>query len=102
VAHAAQCVQTKGLPLTESNIAQHLALAHVPDPDLLIRTGGEQRVSNFLLWQMAYSELFFTDALWPAFGEQDWNQALEVYANRERRFGQTSEQVQLSAAQAAG
>ena len=102
VAHAAQCAQAKGLPLTEDNIAQHLALAHVPDPDLLIRTGGEQRISNFLLWQMAYSELFFTDKLWPAFGEQDWEQALDAYASRERRFGQTSEQVQLSAAQAAG
>lgn len=102
IAHAAQRAQAQGLPITEASIAQHLALAHVPDPDLVIRTGGEQRISNFLLWQMAYSEFFFTDKLWPAFGEQDFAQALAAYAARERRFGQTSEQVQPSVAQAAG
>lgn len=102
MAHAAQRVQAMGLPITEESIAQHLALAHVPDPDLVIRTGGEQRISNFLLWQMAYSEFFFTDKLWPAFGEQDFAQALAAYASRERRFGQTSEQLQPSVVQAAG
>lgn len=102
MAQAAQRLQAQNLPLTEANIAQHLALAHVPDPDLVIRTGGEQRISNFLLWQTAYSEFFFTDKLWPAFTEQDFAQALAAYAARERRFGQTSEQVQLSTAHAAG
>lgn len=102
IAHAAQQVQALGLPLTEAHIAQHMALAHVPDPDLVIRTGGEQRISNFLLWQMAYSELFFSDKLWPAFSEQDFAQALDAYNNRERRFGKISEQVQPFAAQVAG
>jgi undecaprenyl diphosphate synthase len=93
IAHAAQQVQAQGLPMTEANLAQYLALSHVPDPDLVIRTGGEQRISNFLLWQMAYSELVFTDKLWPAFSESDFQHALAVYARRERRFGQTSEQI---------
>lgn len=71
----------------------YLALAGQPDPDLFIRTGGERRVSNFLLWQMAYTELYFTDVLWPEFGAEDLEQALAWYAGRERRFGMTGEQV---------
>ena len=71
----------------------------MPDPDLLIRTGGEQRISNFLLWQIAYSELYFTPVLWPDFSEADFEQALIHYTNRERRFGKTSDQVQRSATQ---
>ena len=65
----------------------------MPDPDLLIRTGGELRLSNYLLWQCAYSELYFCDTYWPDFSEADFMKALEVYTARERRFGKTSEQV---------
>jgi undecaprenyl diphosphate synthase len=71
----------------------YLSMADDPDPDLLIRTGGEQRVSNFLLWQIAYAEIYVTEALWPDFGKADLLQALEAYASRERRFGLTSEQI---------
>ena len=71
-----------------------MALSHVPDPDLLIRTGGEQRISNFLLWQSAYTELYFTDTLWPDFDEASLDAALLDYAGRERRFGKTSAQLQ--------
>lgn len=74
-------------------ISQHLALSDLPEPDLFIRTGGEQRISNFLLWQLAYTELYFTDALWPDFDGAALEQALQSYKGRERRFGQTSDQV---------
>ena len=70
-----------------------MALAHVPDPDLIIRTGGEQRLSNFLLWQAAYAELFFSDKLWPEFDEAELDRAMAEFSRRERRFGQTSAQV---------
>ena len=70
-----------------------MALAHVPDPDLLIRTGGEQRISNFLLWQAAYSELHFSDKLWPDFDAAALDEAITVFCSRERRFGQTSAQL---------
>ena len=70
-----------------------MALAHVPDPDLLIRTGGEMRISNFLLWQCAYSELYFSDKWWPEFDERALDAAIEEFGRRERRFGKTSEQV---------
>jgi undecaprenyl diphosphate synthase len=90
---AAQALQTRGVPLTEANLSSALALAHVPDPDLLIRTGGEQRISNFLLWQLAYSELYFSDRLWPDFDEAELDRALAAFAGRERRFGLTSAQV---------
>ena len=69
--------------------------ADLPDPDLLIRTGGEERISNYLLWQAAYSELFFSPVYWPDFGKAPLEAALEAYASRERRFGKTSEQIQL-------
>ncbi|HYE36967.1 polyprenyl diphosphate synthase [Methylocaldum sp.] len=71
-----------------------LTLADLPEPDLFIRTGGEQRISNFLLWQLAYTELYFTPALWPDFDDQSLDQALKDYASRQRRFGYTSEQVE--------
>ncbi|WP_255632235.1 polyprenyl diphosphate synthase [Xenophilus sp. Marseille-Q4582] len=93
MAQAAAKVAAQGLPLTELNIDRAMALAHVPDPDLLIRTGGEQRLSNFLLWQGAYSELFFSDRLWPEFDEAALDEAFAAFASRERRFGQTSAQV---------
>ncbi len=77
----------------EEHLASHLAMHYAPEPDLFIRTGGEKRISNFMLWQLAYTELYFTDTLWPDFDESAFNLALASYQNRERRFGRTSEQV---------
>jgi undecaprenyl diphosphate synthase len=82
-----------GGPYTEADLAQYLALAHAPEPDLFIRTGGEQRISNFLLWQLAYTELYFTEVLWPDFGARELELALHAFRSRERRFGLTGEQV---------
>ncbi|PRY98961.1 undecaprenyl pyrophosphate synthetase [Jezberella montanilacus] len=79
--------------IDEATIAKHLALSWAPEPDLFIRTGGEQRISNFMIWQMAYTELYFTDCYWPDFGEDEILQAFEWYRNRERRFGRTSAQL---------
>lgn len=79
--------------ITEEIISRHLSTYPFPDPDLLIRTGGEERISNFLLWQIAYSELYFTDILWPDFGKEAYATALLDYQSRERRFGKTSEQI---------
>ncbi len=90
---AAHLVATGQAP-TEENLGRALALAHVPDPDLLIRTGGEHRISNFLLWQSAYAELYFTDRLWPEFAPADLDAAIADFQQRERRFGRTSAQVQ--------
>jgi undecaprenyl diphosphate synthase len=87
--------------LTECDIAQHLSMSYAPEPDLFIRTGGEQRISNFLLWQLAYTEFYFTDELWPDFNRASISRAIDSYRARERRFGRTSEQVQaVSAANA--
>ncbi len=77
----------------DSIINSHLYTKNLPDVDLLIRTSGEQRISNFLLWQIAYAELYFTDVYWPDFSKEDFNLALENYKSRERRFGKTSEQI---------
>ena len=93
VAQAAAQLAAQGRPITEQSLDRALSLAHVPDPDLVIRTGGERRLSNFLLWQAAYAELFFTDKLWPEFDDAALDEALADYASRERRFGKTSEQV---------
>jgi undecaprenyl diphosphate synthase len=93
IVQAAARVQARGEEMSEEAIEASLALAHVPAPDLLIRTGGEQRISNFLLWQLAYTELYFSDALWPDFGGADLDAALAWYAARERRFGKTSGQL---------
>lgn len=79
--------------ITTEAIKQNLSLAGSPDPDLFIRTGGERRISNFLLWQLAYCELYFCDTLWPDFSEVDMQAALDDYASRQRRFGKTSEQI---------
>ena len=79
--------------IQEQNLAPYLAMSYAPEPDLFIRTGGEQRISNFLLWQLAYSELYFTDTLWPDFDAAALDQAIASYCGRERRFGRTSEQV---------
>jgi undecaprenyl diphosphate synthase len=97
IAQAASKLVASGLPITEDNLHQAMALSHVPDPDLVIRTGGEYRISNFLLWQSAYSELHFTQTLWPDFDEAAIDLALADYAGRERRFGKTSEQVAANA-----
>ena len=94
IVQAAAKVAGQGLAITEDSLQAAMALSHVPDPDLLIRTGGELRISNFLLWQSAYTELYFTDTLWPDFDEQSLDAALHDYQRRERRFGKTSEQVQ--------
>jgi undecaprenyl diphosphate synthase len=80
--------------ITEDALAACLSFSDVPDPDLFIRTGGEMRISNFLLWQCAYTELWFCDTLWPDFGEQDLLQAFRDYAGRQRRFGKIAEQVE--------
>lgn len=90
---AAQRVVAAGLEVTENNLSAQLALAHVPDPDLVIRTGGEFRISNFLLWQSAYAEFVFSDRLWPEFDERDLDAAIAAYGQRERRFGKTSAQL---------
>jgi len=79
--------------IDESVIANHLVTADLPEPDLFIRTGGEQRISNFLMWQLAYTELYFTEKLWPEFNAQDLDTAIDSFSNRERRFGRTSEQL---------
>ena len=79
--------------INESVITSNLTTGNIPDPDLLIRTGGEMRISNFLLWQIAYSELYFTEKYWPDFSKDDFVDAILDYQRRERRFGKTSEQV---------
>ena len=81
--------------ITEAVVSDHLTTKGIPDPDLLIRTGGEQRVSNFLLWQLSYAEFFFTDVYWPDFREEELYGAILYYQQRERRFGKTSEQLIL-------
>ena len=80
--------------ITADVITQHLSMNDLPDPDLFIRTGGEQRISNFLIWQLAYSELYFTDTLWPDFDAAEFALALKSFAGRQRRFGHTGEQVE--------
>jgi len=81
------------MPLVPEALEPYLAMAHAPEPDLFIRTGGERRISNFMLWQLAYTELFFTDLLWPDFDAAALNVAIESFGTRERRYGRTSEQV---------
>ncbi len=77
----------------EEHLTPYLSMSYAPEPDLFIRTGGEKRISNFLLWQLAYTELYFTDTLWPDFNESAFNLAIQSYQQRERRFGRTSEQL---------
>jgi undecaprenyl diphosphate synthase len=83
-------------PITEDDVARNLSMNYAPEPDLFIRTGGEERVSNFLLWQLAYTEFYFTPELWPDFNRASLLKAVESYRTRERRFGRTSEQVQAA------
>lgn len=102
IVQAARRLAQEGREITEHSLAQATALAHAGDPDLLIRTGGERRLSNFLLWQSAYTELYFTDCLWPDFDAAELDRALCDFAQRERRFGKTSEQCAASAPLATG
>ena len=81
--------------ITEAMVSDHLTTKNIPDPDLLIRTGGEKRISNFLLWQLSYAEFFFTDVFWPDFREEELYEAILYYQQRKRRFGKTSEQLIL-------
>lgn len=96
IAQAAQKLASRGEAITELSLDRAMALAHVPDPDLLIRTGGELRISNFLLWQAAYSELHFSSKLWPEFDEAALDEAIAIFRTRERRFGQTSAQLSVN------
>ncbi len=101
IVQAAKLLAAQGQEITEANLSQAMRMGHVADPDLVIRTGGEQRISNFLLWQSAYAELYFTDLLWPDFDEAALDAALDAYRQRERRFGKTSAQVASPADSAA-
>ena len=94
MAQAAAKLAAKGADITPFSLNSVMSLAHVSDPDLIIRTGGEQRLSNFLLWQAAYSELYFSDKLWPDFDAVALDEAIDAFNQRERRFGKTSEQIQ--------
>jgi undecaprenyl diphosphate synthase len=95
---AADVATGKLLPenVNEHTIEQYLATVGIPDPELLIRTSGEQRISNFLLWQLAYTELYITELLWPDFRREHFYDAIQAYQRRERRFGKTSEQLTVS------
>ena len=97
ILQATNCMlKTKGLQeseFTEEDLTPFLTMNYAPEPDLFIRTGGEKRISNFLLWQLAYTELYFTDTLWPDFDNEAFNIAINSYQQRERRFGRTSEQL---------
>ncbi len=100
VVQACRQAIAEGVPaaeLTEQKLASYMAMNFVPDPDLFIRTGGEMRISNFLLWQSAYAEFFFTDRLWPDFGAADIDAALHAYAQRDRRFGGVKNEAAFSA-----
>lgn len=93
IAGAVEQGQLRANEINEATVANHLSTAGMPDPELLIRTSGEQRISNFLLWQLAYTELYITELLWPDFRKEKLYEAIISYQNRERRFGRTSEQI---------
>ncbi len=93
IAQAADKLAKAGKSINEASLTSELALAHVPDPELLIRTGDELRISNFILWQAAYSELYFSPCLWPDFDEKALDEAIADFSRRERRFGKTSAQL---------
>ena len=88
-----QAGQLRPEDVSEQMVSSLMTTREMPDPDLLIRTSGEYRISNFLLWQLAYSELYFTDCLWPEFTDEEFYKAIVDYQKRERRFGKTSEQI---------
>jgi undecaprenyl diphosphate synthase len=89
-----QAGELQAKDITQQRLADEMCIADLPLPDLFIRTGGERRISNFLLWQLAYTELYFTDILWPVFDEAEFGMALDWFANRQRRFGRTGDQVE--------
>lgn len=93
VAEKVQTAEIDAAEISEDMISQHLCMADLPEPDLFIRTGGEQRISNFLIWQLAYTELYFTRVLWPDFDREEFANALSSFAQRQRRFGRTGTQV---------
>ncbi len=93
IVQAANVLAARGEPITEFSLGTAMQLGQVPEPDLIIRTGGEQRISNFLLWQAAYSELYFCETLWPDFDDKALDLAIAAYGQRERRFGKTSDQL---------
>ena len=93
ILRAAERIVRDGAPFTETALAERLDTADLPDPDLLIRTGGEKRISNFLLWQLAYAELYFCDVLWPDFEDEAFDTAIDWFATRQRRFGRLPEAV---------
>lgn len=96
ILQAARRMSSEGLDvkdMTEERLSSYLALSYAPEPDLFIRTGGETRISNFLLWQLAYSELYFTETFWPDFDNAEMEKAIASFQSRERRFGKTSEQL---------
>lgn len=93
IAEEVENKKLSAVAITEDTLKAHLCTSNIPDPELMIRTSGEHRISNFLLWQLAYSELYFTEKLWPDFGKEDLFEAILDYQNRERRFGKTSEQL---------
>lgn len=96
ILQAARRMSSEGLDvkdMTEDRLSSYLALSYAPEPDLFIRTGGETRISNFLLWQLAYSELYFTETFWPDFDNEEMEKAIASFQSRERRFGKTSEQL---------
>jgi len=93
IVQAARKLAERGEAITEASLGAAMCLSHVPDPDLLIRTGGELRISNFLLWQAAYAELYFSDLLWPDFDDAALDAAFAAFRQRERRFGKTSAQI---------
>ena len=95
LAHQVACGELDAADIDEQRLAAELVTADLPDPDLLIRTGGEQRISNFLLWQLAYCEFYFCDRAWPDFGRKERQAALDWYVSRERRYGRISEQLTL-------
>jgi undecaprenyl diphosphate synthase len=94
LARRVACGELDAGAISSELLAREMSLFELPEPDLFIRTGGEQRISNFLLWQLAYTELYFTEILWPAFDEQALDEALQAYTRRQRRFGRTGEQVE--------
>ena len=99
IANAMQAIAAEGIrpqDITEELVGRYMQTNFMPDPDLLIRTGGELRISNFLLWQIAYTELFFCDTFWPDFNAEELQRAIADYQNRERRYGKTSEQINES------
>jgi undecaprenyl diphosphate synthase len=93
IAYKVQQDELKLQEINEETIAAHLSLNDLPEPDLFIRTGGEKRISNFILWQLAYCEFYFTDILWPDFDAQEFSQAIDSFYSRQRRFGRTGDQL---------